>query len=356
MRTDYAFDRLAPLAVSDRVPLECEPPAATTRPPIDTTISTGIRAIDGLLTCGRGQRIGIFSGSGVGKSVTLGMMAQYTSADVNVIALIGERGREVNEFLERDLGPEGLARSVRRRGNQRPARVAATEGRDDRNRHCGVLPRSRPGCPWLLMDSLTRFAMAPREIGLAAGEPPATRGYPPSVFALLPRLVERAGRNQDGSITGLLLGPGRGRRHQRADQRCGARPAGRTSHPLSEARPLGSHYPAIDVLASISRLMTTIAPPEQLEAAKVIRELLATYQDHEDLISIGAYRRGSNPTVDAAITMHDEIKQYLQQGIAEASSTDAASTQLAQLAARCTAALQTTPPANNPTALAEPKT
>ena len=278
-------------ALADRVALDRPPPPAIERPRIDPPLGTGIRAIDGMLTCGKGQRMGIFAGSGVGKSVLLGMMARYTAADVNVIGLVGERGREVNEFLERDLGPEGLARSVvvvatsdepallRVQAAQTATAIAEyfrDSGRD-------VL---------LLIDSLTRFAMAQREIGLAAGEPPTTRGYPPSVFALLPKLVERAGRSARGSITGFysVLVEGDDPQEPISDAVRGLLD-GHTW--LSRKLAARGHYPAIDMLGSLSRLMPDITPRIQQDAASAVRELLGAHRDHEDLISIGAYRRGS---------------------------------------------------------------
>ena len=311
--------RPAPV-LNDRTTYQRRPPHPCQRPRISQPLATGVRAMDGLLTCGRGQRMGIFAGSGVGKSVLLGMMARYTAADVNVIALIGERGREVNEFIQRDLGPEGLARSVVVVAtSNEPAllrvQAAATataiaeyfrdQGRD-------VL---------LMMDSLTRFALAQREIGLAAGEPPTTRGFPPSVFALLPRLVERAGRGPNGSITafysvlveaddpnepisdavrGLLDG------HTWLSRRLAAR----------------GHYPAIDVLESLSRLMPDVADAAHRQAAAAMRELLSVYREHEDLISIGAYRRGSNKLVDAAMDQLPEITRFLRQEVGQPSRLD----------------------------------
>ncbi|MEX2176804.1 MAG: FliI/YscN family ATPase [Pirellulaceae bacterium] len=333
-------DRPAPF-LAERVPLSRTPPPACERPRIDATLSTGVRAIDGLLTCGLGQRIGIFSGSGVGKSVTLGMMARYTSADVSVIGLIGERGREVNDFLQRDLGPAGRARSVVVVAtSDQPALVrvqaamtATSVAEYFRDQGKNVL---------LIMDSVTRFAMSQREIGLAAGEPPTTRGYPPSVFAMLPKLVERAGRSSRGSITAFYSVLVEG------DD---------TNEPVSDAvrglldghvvlsRRLASqgHYPAIDLLESLSRLFTDLVSTEQRAAAQIIRELLAAHRDHEDLISIGAYRSGANPTVDAAIAMRDEINNFLRQAIEEGSSVESARAQLVQLAQRCVAARKTPP-------------
>jgi flagellum-specific ATP synthase len=319
----------------ERVSLARTPPPAIERPRIDSPLSTGVRAIDGLLTCGLGQRIGIFSGSGVGKSVTLGMMARYTSADVTVVGLIGERGREVNDFLDRDLGPTGRARSVVVVAtSDQPAllRVQAALTATSVAEHF----RDQGKNVLLIMDSVTRFAMAQREIGLAAGEPPTTRGYPPSVFALLPKLVERAGRAARGSITAFysVLVEGDDVNEPVSDT-----VRGLLDGHIILSRRLASqaHYPAIDVLDSISRLFTDIASREQQAAAQTVRELLAAYREHEDLISIGAYRSGANPAVDAAIVMRDEIHQFLRQAVSDGSSVESARSQLLQLAQRCTA-------------------
>ena len=259
--------------------------------------------------------MGIFAGSGVGKSVLLGMMARYTAADVNVIALVGERGREVNEFLERDLGAEGLARSVVVVAtSDEPAllRVQAAQTATAIAEYFRDTGRE----VLLIMDSLTRFAMAQREIGLAAGEPPTTRGYPPSVFALLPRLVERAGRAAPGSITGFysVLVEGDDPQEPIADAVRGLL----DGHIWLSRKMAGrGHYPAIDILSSFSRLMTEITPRPQQDAALAIRELLGAYRDHEDLISIGAYRRGSNRSVDLSIDLQDEINRFLRQRVDE---------------------------------------
>jgi len=315
-----------------RTPLERRPPRPVDRTRIQQPLATGVRAIDAMLTCGKGQRMGIFSGSGVGKSMLLGMMARYTSADVNVIALVGERGREVNEFLERDLGPEGRLRSVVVVATSdepalmriRAASTATAIAESFRDRGKDVL---------LLMDSVTRFAMAQREIGLSAGEPPATRGYPPSVFSQLPKLVERAGCSEHGSITAFysVLVEGDDANEPIADTVRGLLD-GHTW--LSREFASRGHYPAIDILASISRLMVHIARPDQQAAATLVRELLAAYRDHEDLISVGAYRRGSQPKVDCAMDLKNEIEQLLTQDIAQPCSLDKAIQAVVALAAR----------------------
>jgi flagellum-specific ATP synthase len=324
-----AIDGRPQPALDGRTALHRQPPPALERPRIQEALTTGIRALDGMLTCGKGQRMGIFAGSGVGKSVALGMMARYTSADVNVIALIGERGREVNEFIERDLGPEGLKRSVvvvatsdepaLRRVQAAQVATAIAEYFRDLNRD--VL---------LLMDSVTRFAMAQREIGLAAGEPPTTRGYPPSVFALLPQLVERAGRSARGSITGFysVLVEGDDPQEPISDAVRGLLD-GHTW--LSRKLASRAHWPAVDVLDSISRLMPDVATRIHQDAAQAIRQLMAAYRDHEDLISIGAYRRGANRQVDVAIDMLDDINKYLRQRIDEPTSVDLAQNGLLDL-------------------------
>ncbi len=344
------LDALPKPVLTHRVPLERKPPPAVERPRIDQPLSTGVRCLDSLLTTGVGQRMGIFAGSGVGKSVLLGMMSRYTSADVNVIALIGERGREVNEFLERDLGSQGVARSVV---------VVATSDEPALLRVQAALTataiaeyfRDNGKNVLLIMDSLTRFAMAQREIGLAAGEPPATRGYPPSVFALLPRLVERAGRSALGSITAFysVLVEGDDTNEPISDTVRGLLD-GHTI--LSRKLASQGHFPAIDVLASISRLFTDISSAEVRKAAQIVRELLAAYRDHEDLISIGAYRQGANPTVDAAIAMRDEINQFLRQAVEDESSVTKARQQLVTLAQKCEQRRQMTTPVAVPAAVA----
>jgi flagellum-specific ATP synthase len=315
-------------ALSRRTALDRSPPSALERPRIDTPLSTGIRALDGLLTCGMGQRMGIFAGSGVGKSVALGMMARYTKADVIVVALVGERGREVNEFLQRDLGP-GLAKSVvvvATSDEPALARVQAAFTATAVAEHF----RDRGQNVLLLMDSLTRWALAQREIGLAAGEPPATRGFPPSVFSMMPKLLERAGRGARGSITGFysVLVEGDDPNEPVCDTVRGL-VDGHTW--LSRKLAGRGHYPAIDVLQSVSRLMLDIADPSHRAAAQAVREWMAAYRDHEDLISIGAYRRGANPTVDTAIEMRDRIDEFLRQGVDEPSSVEQARRALIQL-------------------------
>ena len=316
------IDGLPQTTLNDRTALNNPPPDPCTRPRIDEPLCTGVRSIDGVLTCGKGQRMGIFSGSGVGKSILLGMMARYTDADVIVIALIGERGREVNEFIERDLGPDGLAKSVVVVAtSNEPAIVRAQAAATATS--IAEYFRDQGKDVLLLMDSLTRFALAQREIGLAAGEPPTTRGFPPSVFALLPKLVERAGRTRQGSITAfysVLV---------EADD---------PNEPISDAvrglldghtwlsRELASrgHYPAVDVLESVSRLMPEVTDDDHRRAVYALRELLAAYRDNEDLISIGAYQRGGNRAADAAIDMREEIDRYLRQPVEQpATSADA---------------------------------
>jgi len=318
-----------------RTKMNRRPPRATDRPPICTPISTGIRVIDGLLTCGEGQRVGIFSGSGVGKSVLLGMMARYTSADVNVIALIGERGREVNEFIQRDLGPEGLKRSIVivATGDEpallrvQAAMTATAIAEYFRDAGKNVL---------LLMDSVTRFAMAQREIGLAAGEPPTTRGYPPSVFGMLPKLVERTGRDQSGSITAFysVLVEGDDTNEPISDTVRGLLDGHIV---LSRDLATKGHFPAVDVLASVSRLIQEVLPQDQCQAVMLLRQMMAAYREHEDLISVGAYRAGSNPTVDLAIAMRDEINNMLRQPIDEASNVPQAREAVMKLCQLCQA-------------------
>ncbi|WP_035247276.1 FliI/YscN family ATPase [Desulfogranum mediterraneum] len=297
------------------------PPGPMQRDTIDQPLDLGIRSINGMLTCGVGQRMGIMAGSGVGKSVLLGMMAKYATADVNVIALIGERGREVREFIERDLGKEGLARSViiavtsdhppllRMRGAYLATAIAEYFCSQGKN----VL---------LMMDSVTRFAMAMREIGLAIGEPPTTKGYTPSVFATLPKLLERAGKFQNqGSITGLytVLVDGDDLTEPVADA---VRSILDGHIVLSRSIAAKNHYPAIDVMMSTSRVMRDIVSPRHLELAGKIRSVMAVYQESEDLINIGAYSGGSSAKIDYAISRIDAINDFLTQGMNEAFSLE----------------------------------
>ena len=319
--------------LTERLPLEREPVNPTQRPRIDTPLSTGVRVIDGMLTCGRGQRLGIFAGSGVGKSVLLGMMGRFTDADVTVIALIGERGREVNEFVQRELGTEGLARSVVvvATSNEpallrvQAAYAATTIAEYFQDTGKNVL---------LVMDSVTRFALAQREIGLSAGEPPTTRGFPPSTFALMPKLVERAGRTPKGSITAFysVLVEGDDENEPVADTMRGLL----DGHVwLSRKLAERGHFPAIDVLKSISRLMNDISSPAEKQAAQVIRQLLALLQENEDLLSIGAYRQGTNRELDVAVAMKEEINGLLRQQVDEHSSLADVRTAVLQLAQKC---------------------
>ncbi len=295
--------------------LDARAPSPLSRRRIDTQLELGVRAIDGLIPCGRGQRLGIFAGSGVGKSSLIGMMGRNTRADVNVIALVGERGREVREFIERDLGPEGLARSVVVVSTSddpavlrvKAAFTATTIAEYFRDRGQDVL---------LMMDSVTRFAMAQREIGLAVGEPPATRGYTPSVFAMLPRLLERAGTSEHGSITGLytVLVEGDDMNEPVADSVRGILDGHVV---LSRSLAHRNHYPAIEVLESVSRLTPDLFSGELIAAAGSVREALATFRAKEDLISIGAYAIGTDPKLDASIAVQPEIEAFLKQGTTE---------------------------------------
>lgn len=309
------MDEKEPLLTNEFYPLEAAPPNPLNRQRISTPLAMGVRAIDGMLTCGRGQRVGIFAGSGVGKSTLLGMIARNTDADINVIALIGERGREVRDFIERDLGQEGLARSVV---------VVATSDQPALVRIKGAMVataiaeyfRDQGRDVMLMMDSVTRFAMAQREVGLAIGEPPATRGYTPSVFSILPRLLERSGTAARGSITGLytVLVEGDDMNEPVADAVRGILDGHIV---LSRDLAHKNHYPAIDVLASVSRLMNELISPEHRKAAGFLRNNLALYRDNEDLINIGAYSRGNNPSLDAAVDKNTAINEFLCQQVEE---------------------------------------
>jgi FliI/YscN family ATPase len=289
-----------------------DPPNPMDRPRIHEPMPTGIRAIDGLLTCAKGQRLGIFSGSGVGKSTTLGMIARYCHADVIVVGLVGERGREVREFIEKDLGEEGRKRSVV---------VCATSDQSALVRLKAAFTataiaeyfRDEGKSVLLMMDSLTRLAMAQREIGLSAGEPPTTKGYPPSVFAIMPRLLERAGLGPKGSITALytVLVEGDDVNEIVSDTVRGIL----DGHIWLSRRLAGmAHFPAIDVLESISRSMPDVVTRDHLEQSMTLKRLLATYVENEDLITVGAYVRGSSPEIDVAIAMREAIQEFLRQG------------------------------------------
>jgi flagellum-specific ATP synthase len=308
-----------PQVLADRrLCVTSSPPPPLARARITEPLSMGIRAIDGMLTCGKGQRVGVFAGSGVGKSTILGMIARNTSADVNVIALVGERGKEVRDFIERDLGEEGLRRSVVIVSTSdqpalvriKAAFVAMTVAEYFRDQGLDVM---------FMMDSITRFAMAQREVGLSIGEPTTTRGYTPSVFALLPKLLERAGTAERGTITGLfsVLVDGDDMNEPIAD----AVRAILDGHVvLSRSLASANHYPAIDVLQSVSRVMPDVVDANHFSAASAIRDVLATYRDAEDLINIGAYVPGSNPRVDLALSKIEAIKHFLRQGIYETSA------------------------------------
>ena len=298
----------------EEAPLYSENTNPLTRPPITEPLSLGVRAIDGLLTVGKGQRVGIMAGSGVGKSMLLGMMARNTSADVNVIALIGERGREVREFIEHNLGEEGLSRSIV---------IVATSDQSPLLRMRGAFLATAIAeyfCSLgkevlLMMDSVTRFAMAQREIGLSTGEPPASKGYTPSVFSLLPKLLERAGTFEgQGSITGLysVLVEGDDMDEPIADS---VRSIVDGHIVLSRSLAQRGHFPAIDVLQSASRVMRHVTSPEHQECAIAVRDNLATYKDAEDLINIGAYKTGANPKIDRSISLHEPIELFMRQSV-----------------------------------------
>jgi len=314
------LDGLGPVGAQAAYDLYAQPPGPLDREPIAQALGTGIRAIDSLLTCGKGQRIGIFGGSGVGKSTLLGAMSRYSSADVSVIALIGERNREVRDFIEHELGPDGLKRSVLVVATSdrpaplriRAAFVALAVAEFFRDQGKDVL---------LVMDSVTRLAMAQREIGLAAGEPPSQKGYTPSVFNLLPKIFERAGRFRKGSITGFFTVLVEGDDFN--EPICDAVRAILDGH-IVLSRQLGAagHYPAIDVLESVSRLAPRLYTPEQRAAASKIREAMAMHQRSEDLINLGAYASGANPKLDAAIRLRPHLLDFLKQDSAEHAAFD----------------------------------
>lgn len=304
-----------PIKTLDTYPAEAAPPDPLKREMIKETLTLGVKAVDGLLTIGKGQRIGIFAGSGVGKSTLLGMFARNTRADINVIALIGERGREVREFIERDLGEEGIKRSVvviatsdkPALARKKAAKTATAIAEYFRDQGKDVL---------LMMDSLTRFSMAQREIGLAAGEPPVSRGYPPSVYSEMPKLLERAGKGAVGSITGLytVLVDGDDFNEPITDTARGILDGHIV---LSRKIAAKGHYPAIDVLSSISRVMSSIVTKEQKKLAADLKMILATYTESEDLINIGAYKAGANKNIDYAIEKIDAVNSFLCQGTDE---------------------------------------
>lgn len=310
------FDDLGLLPI-ERLPRSTLPPHPLRRQRIRDPFVTGVRAIDALMPLGCGQRVGLFAGSGVGKSTLMGMVARASSADVVVVALVGERGREVREFIEKDLGPEGLKRSVV---------VVATSDTPAPLRLRAAFTATAIAEAWrdagknvlFMMDSVTRFAMAQREIGLAIGEPPATRGYTPSVFAMLPRLLERAGAGETGAITALytVLVEGDDMNEPIADAVRGILDGHVV---LSRALAHFNHYPAIDVLESVSRLSREVASAEEIALAARAREHLALYRKNEDLISIGAYQRGANVAIDTAIALHEPLRAFLRQTVAERS-------------------------------------
>jgi flagellum-specific ATP synthase len=325
-----AIDNKGNLDHEDEYPIYAEPINPLQRGRIDTPMDLGIRAMNSLFTCGKGQRMGIFAGSGVGKSVLMGMIAKNTKADVNVIGLIGERGREVREFLEKNLGPEGLDRSVvvvaasdmHPLIRMRAAYVATTIAEYFRDQGADVL---------LMVDSLTRFAMAQREIGLSVGEPPTTKGYTPSVFSLLPKLLERSGTMQGrGSITGLytILVEGDDFNEPISDS---ARSILDGHIALSRDLANKNHYPAIDVLQSISRVMVDIVDQEHRRKAGEVLQICATYKKAEDLINIGAYSKGSNPEIDHAVSMIGRVNRFLVQDMTERVDFDTAKQELFML-------------------------
>lgn len=298
-----------------RYSVEAAAPDPLTRQMIEEALPLGVKAVDGLITVGKGQRIGIFAGSGVGKSTLMGMFARNTKADINVIALIGERGREVREFIERDLGPEGMKRSVVVVATSdkpalirsKAAKTATAMAEYFRDQGKDVL---------LMMDNLTRFCMAQREIGLASGEPPVSRGYPPSVYSEMPKLLERAGNTDRGSITGLyaVLVDGDDFNEPISDTARGILDGHIV---LSRSMAQHNHYPAIDVLQSISRVMSAVADEGHKALAGQMKDVLATYREAEDLINIGAYKAGSNKNIDFAIEKIDSINSFLRQGVDE---------------------------------------
>jgi flagellum-specific ATP synthase len=322
------LDDLGPIQAADYVSLNLPPPHPLKRQRISHCFRTGVKAIDTFIPCGRGQRLGIFAGSGVGKSTLLGMIASQAEADVNVIALIGERGREVREFLEKDLDEAGRKKSVVVVATSNQPAIARLKGA------CVAMAvaeyfRDQGRNVLLMMDSVTRFAMAQREIGLAVGEPPATRGYTPSVFSLLPQLLERAGSGEIGSITGLfaVLVEADDMNDPIADA---VRSILDGHVVLTRELATQNHYPAIDVLESVSRLTRDLTTPDQQNLTARAREAMATYRKNQDLINIGAYPAGTNPAIDLSIQLHEPIKAFLRQGIDQGFATEQSWAALAQ--------------------------
>ncbi|GAB6060203.1 FliI/YscN family ATPase [Desulfonatronum parangueonense] len=320
------MDAGPPLRASQYYPLHANPLNPLKRPRIMAPLDTGIRAINGLLTLGKGQRVGIMAGSGVGKSTLMGMLARYTKADINVIALVGERGREVLDFMEKDLGPEGLARSIlivatSEQGplvRMRAAFAATAVAEYFRDKGKDVI---------LMMDSVTRFAMAAREVGLAAGEPPTTRGYTPTVFAMLPRLLERAGNSEKGSITGIytVLVEGDDFSEPVADS---VRSILDGHIVLTRELADQGHYPAVDVLKSVSRLRADVSPPDIVRCGQEFVRTLATFKKVEDMVNIGAYAKGSSQEIDLALQRIGPIQTYLRQQVDECQTLEESYTAL----------------------------
>lgn len=325
------MDDKGPVYASAAYPVYADPPDPVLRPRISEILPTGVRALDSFITLGRGQRIGIFSGTGVGKSVLMGMLSRFTSAEVSVIALVGERGREVRDFIERDLGPEGLKRSVvviATSDQPAPVRVkapfvATAIAEYFRDQGMDVA---------LLMDSVTRMAMAQRDIGGSVGEVAAAKGYTPSVFAMLPQLMERSGRSERGSITGLytVLVEGDDMNEPISDAVRGILDGHIV---LSRRLAHRGHYPAVDIMESISRLQSEIVPADHLESARRVKEMMAVYSEAEDLINIGAYAEGANPEIDRARHIMPQLNEFLRQDMNERADYKASIEQLQQIAA-----------------------
>lgn len=342
------MDGKGPIYATGAYPVYADPPDPVLRPRISDVLPTGVRALDGFLTLGRGQRIGIFSGTGVGKSVLLGMLSRYTEADVSVIALVGERGREVRDFLERDLGPEGLRRSVVvvATGDQpAPVRVKAPFVATAIAEHF----RDQGLDVALLMDSVTRMAMAQRDIGGSVGEVAAAKGYTPSVFAMLPQLMERSGRSQRGSITGFytVLVEGDDMNEPISDAVRGILDGHIV---LSRRLAHRGHYPAIDIMESISRLQSEIAERTHLENARRLKEMMAVFSEAEDLINIGAYAEGVNPEIDRAKAIMPDLREFLQQDMMDCADYNTTLQQLAAIAGQSQKAPPRQAPSGRPQA------